>query len=312
MKSAQTYGETVGAEAYASELQFHQYIPQADAVIADEIQKHQTRCGRHIRVLDLGMGPGRLTGKIAELPGVRVVGLDNSPEFVSAAKARGYSDSCAYVCADFLTYTTEEPFDVIFMEGVWHHVAPELRSRWLSHISKLLTQDGVLIIGDEYIPLYLSETERAERVGLFYLHIIGEALKIQNYGLARNECLNFLADTLHESEHRGYFDEYLLSFISAEAVRLNELQVSRDPILYTSEAGLLLEIKRLLKLVRTWSDELSKRQGAEWIDRGDYKVSVQKQINELEPDFKLVNRRDSGPVEHVGGMSVLTFTKSPQ
>ncbi|MCS6927539.1 MAG: class I SAM-dependent methyltransferase [Candidatus Binatia bacterium] len=67
------------------------------------------------RILDLGCGDGALTEKLAAY-GCHVVGVDNSPEQVDAARARGLE---AYVMdGQQLTFTNE--FDAVFSNAVLH------------------------------------------------------------------------------------------------------------------------------------------------------------------------------------------------
>lgn len=309
----QTYGETVQAPDYVDELQYHPYIPQADAAIRGALNGIAERItnteGRTARFLDVGMGPARLTFGVSRIPNTHVVGVDNSPAFVGFANKNRNAPNVEYVFSDFLNYNPREKFDAIFMQGVWHHVPAEKHQEWLEKMHSLLAPGGTIIVGDEFIPAYESEEEREHKVGLFYLHIIGEALKIQNAGLARNECLNFLADTLHTLDSRGYFDASLVRFIEGNAMYINERLLSLDEskrITGDAAAAFMVEV---IEEVRTRSRALKDSGNAECIDRGDYKISPKLLESEMASLFLLVNRQDSGPVDHIGGMSVLTFTK---
>lgn len=64
------------------------------------------------RVVDLGCGPGNLTGLLAERwPRARVLGLDSSPEMI--ATARGLGQRVEYAVADLRTWVPEEAVDVL-------------------------------------------------------------------------------------------------------------------------------------------------------------------------------------------------------
>ena len=67
------------------------------------------------RILDLGCGHGPLTEKLVEF-GCDVVGIDNSPEQIAAARARGLE---AYVM-DGQALTFENEFDAVFSNAVLH------------------------------------------------------------------------------------------------------------------------------------------------------------------------------------------------
>jgi trans-aconitate 2-methyltransferase len=63
-------------------------------------------------VVDLGCGPGNLTGLLAERwPQARVVGLDSSPEMITAA--RGLDQSVEYAVADLREWRPKRPVDVL-------------------------------------------------------------------------------------------------------------------------------------------------------------------------------------------------------
>jgi trans-aconitate methyltransferase len=67
------------------------------------------------RILDLGCGDGALTAKIAAA-GARVTGVDGSPEFVAAARARGLD--AVVMDGQALTYDGE--FDAVFSNAALH------------------------------------------------------------------------------------------------------------------------------------------------------------------------------------------------
>jgi SAM-dependent methyltransferase len=69
------------------------------------------------RVLDLGCGDGALTEKLVAA-GCRVVGVDASPAFVSAARARGLDARMA----DARALEFEAEFDAVFSNAVLHWI----------------------------------------------------------------------------------------------------------------------------------------------------------------------------------------------
>ncbi len=69
------------------------------------------------RILDLGCGDGRLTGRLAAA-GAHVVGVDASPEMVEAARKRGLD--AHVMAAEALTFDAE--FDAVFSNAALHWV----------------------------------------------------------------------------------------------------------------------------------------------------------------------------------------------
>lgn len=93
------------------------------------------------RIVDLGCGPGNLTGLLAQRwPGATVHGIDASPEMVAAARAEtaGIGSRVSFEVADLRSWAPEEPVDVIvsnatlqwvpghlgLLPGLLEHVVP--------------------------------------------------------------------------------------------------------------------------------------------------------------------------------------------
>ncbi len=97
-----------------------QWDPQRYLTFADERQRPfldlLARVGADpaavLRIVDLGCGPGNLTGVIQQRwPHAEVVGVDSSPQMIDSARER--QDGADYVLADLRTWTTDRPVDVM-------------------------------------------------------------------------------------------------------------------------------------------------------------------------------------------------------
>lgn len=72
-------------------------------------------------VYDLGCGPGNVTRLLAERwPSATVFGVDNSPEMLKAAGAE--PSRIRWIEADIITWTPEEPPDLIYSNATLHWV----------------------------------------------------------------------------------------------------------------------------------------------------------------------------------------------
>lgn len=296
-----TYGETVDVRSYIEQLQIHQYIPQADALIMREL--HRLASEQPVSVLDVGMGPGRLTDPISKISGVACTGIDVSHSFVEYAR-KNLDSETELVCADFLKYKPGHDFDALVLQGVWHHVPTEERRTWFVQLEALTAPKGTIIVGDEFVAPHDTEEQRTINVVLFYAHIIAEAVKVDCEGLVFDETLNLLADALYAMRlERGFYDESLLNYVRKHAIVLNsQFEHGRHG---TAREG----AKKMLEQLRLRTCHLATTD-ANRIDRGDYKTSVAHLVTEFaQQGWKTRKQLLVGPVQTLGGMGVLAFER---
>jgi len=96
----------------------HTWDPDRYLTYADERGRPFVELVNRIRatapaeVVDLGCGPGNLTGLLAERwPGAHVLGLDSSPEMI--ARAQGLGQPVDYAVADLREWQPSAPVDVL-------------------------------------------------------------------------------------------------------------------------------------------------------------------------------------------------------
>jgi trans-aconitate 2-methyltransferase len=86
------------------------------------------------RVVDLGCGPGNLTVTMADRwPGAAVLGVDNSPEMIAAARAENSGrPGLGFTLGDVRDWWPERPVDVLVSNAVLQWVPEHLEvvSRW--------------------------------------------------------------------------------------------------------------------------------------------------------------------------------------
>lgn len=94
-------------------------------------------------VADLGCGPGNLTAVLGERwPGAEIVGVDNSPEMIAAARdaaqdADGPSPRLSFVLGDVLDWHPARPPDVLVCNAVlqWVPGHQDLLVRWADQLA---------------------------------------------------------------------------------------------------------------------------------------------------------------------------------
>jgi len=97
------------AAAYAANADF---VPALGQPVLDLLQPQSGE-----RILDLGCGDGTLTEKLVA-SGTRVVGIDNSPDMVAAARQRGIDARIM----DARALLFENEFDAVFSNAVLHWI----------------------------------------------------------------------------------------------------------------------------------------------------------------------------------------------
>ena len=97
------------------------------------------------RVLDYGCGDGESCQFLAAaFPGAEVVGTDASPQSIELARRRRSSNSVRFLPVEELRDLDRWTADLVYTNGVFHHIAPQERETALAQITNLLGRNGVL------------------------------------------------------------------------------------------------------------------------------------------------------------------------
>lgn len=94
--------------------------------------------------LEIGMGTGRLTGRIAPLFG-SVAGIDISPKTIARAKENlSAHGNITYILGDFMTYDFVARFDIIYSSLTFMHIKDKEAA--IEKIASLLSEGGRLVL----------------------------------------------------------------------------------------------------------------------------------------------------------------------
>lgn len=324
------YGTTVAPDLYMRALQGHPYIPQADQCIRNIVRDYRDSrpSDKHdqVGIMDVGCGPGRLTFSFAHRLAT-VVGMDASRSFFQYAqrqllvREQTLPGQVDFINMDFigdpaLFPNYDDPVDadgkwhILVAQGVLHHIHGDDRAAFMKRFHEVLRDDGIVIIGDEFIPKYTTPEMRRLNVAAFYLHIIDEAVKGGFKELAVEESKNFIDDVLSGEKGCGYADTRLLNYIQAMSKSFNR-EFSRGLDSPPPDPSTKKRLEQFIRTVREEAEKLADLQPSNSFNRGDYKVSVDTLVEEMMLyGFVCKDRYEMGPVQQLGGMGVLVFTKN--
>jgi len=120
-------------------------------------------------VLEIGIGTGRLAGKVAPRCGY-LTGIDISPKTIERAKDNLKEHAnISFICNDFCSYEFTESFDVLYSSLTMMHfenkrqvlgkVATLLKDNGIFVLSIDKNQDGFIDMGDRKIIIYPDTPE---------------------------------------------------------------------------------------------------------------------------------------------------------
>jgi trans-aconitate 2-methyltransferase len=108
--------------------------------------------GDYRRILDLGCGPGHLTGVLAERwPNATVLGVDSSPAMLAGAAAVAVPGRLSFVPGDIATWRPDGPVDLIVSNAALQWVPGH--DRLLPTLAGLLNPGGTLAV---QVPSYFQ------------------------------------------------------------------------------------------------------------------------------------------------------------
>jgi SAM-dependent methyltransferase len=98
------------------------------------------------RILDFGCGDGFTTVSLAEAFGAEVVGMDSSRQSLNVAQQRAGCGDISFIHEGGIRNV--QPFDLVYCNGVFHHIPPEHRESAMTLINESLVVGGLFGLFD--------------------------------------------------------------------------------------------------------------------------------------------------------------------
>jgi SAM-dependent methyltransferase len=134
----------------------HPDIEPGDDHIVDTVKRLRRELDRPLKVLDVGSGSGHLSWLLAQaLEDGEIIANEISSNSIAQARAKLASFRHTRIF-DRSFDDWNEPVDVFISWGTHHH----LSHSYLTQVTRLLNPGGVLIVGDEMCPEYLTPADQ--------------------------------------------------------------------------------------------------------------------------------------------------------
>jgi SAM-dependent methyltransferase len=130
--------------------------------------------GRSARVLDLCCATGLSAEKVsAAIPLDKIVLVDVDAGMLSRAEQRcsGRVATKSY-CCDAVTFSKERDFDLILMNSSYHHIEDTRKLEFLINARSLLSNAGVVLVGENFIFSYGSARSKRQSILEFYTSLL--------------------------------------------------------------------------------------------------------------------------------------------
>ena len=205
------------------------------------------------RVLDVGCGDGRLSLELAAR-GVRVVGIDGSPEQVEAARARGLDARVA----DAQELAFHEEFDGVFSNAAYHWM-PRVDEA-IDSAYRALVPGGAFVaeLGGHGCASTITSAFRTalERRGLdgaspwYFPTAEGHRTRLEARGFVVERAYTFDRPTPLPGDVLGWIETFCESFVTRapEAERrelLEEVRTAAEPVLRRPDGSWWVDYVRM-------------------------------------------------------------------
>lgn len=157
------FEDRINVHAYNAYELVHPAYSRQVVLLAGEILKRFGESGEPVACLDVGTGPGLPLLMLLELcPRLQVTAIEPSPtSFAYLVRNLAHMPNVNPVQVDFLACEASEDYPLIVSVGASHHLNT---SFFLQHAWRLLANDGLLMVADEFVSPFATPQERMCRL----------------------------------------------------------------------------------------------------------------------------------------------------
>jgi predicted O-methyltransferase YrrM len=145
--------------------------------------EYHGKSSEKITALELGAGTGIFTRRLVKIPQIEITALEIDWACFNLLKRNMAQAKSPGKCLneDSRTFDPEGKFKYVFSSFADHHIRPLDKPRYFENIKKNLQPNGLVIVGDEFLPPYDKDDAEARRTALkTYHHHIIEIAKQNN------------------------------------------------------------------------------------------------------------------------------------
>lgn len=214
INEVENYSELIDPISYHKIMRDHLYIKKTDEKIYELILEEVKTSSTKLNICEIGAGTGALTKLISKIKNINLIIIEIDINFYKLLKEEFEEyDNILIVNDDIINYKFDKKIDIFYSMGVHHHIRKgNVTSKYLSKIKNNLSERGIYILGDEFIPSYKNDKERTLNLIIWFSHIIENA-RIQRHNiLAKEEARTLYYDILGIEDYKNSIEELELEF----------------------------------------------------------------------------------------------------
>jgi ubiquinone/menaquinone biosynthesis C-methylase UbiE len=177
-----------------------------------------------LTILDVCSGLANFVNHLSfVLPKLHAVCIDNNRQFLEYSKKK--FANWLFIEDDATNFSLDKKFDVITASSAYHHIDDGSKQVFLNNLSKHLTNDGIILVCENFLPNYQTPQEKAESIRKYY----GE---LQNYYKNGNSTEQSLKAITQVEYLEGTIEQKVSFRVFKEQIANAKLFIDSDVIVW--------------------------------------------------------------------------------